>query len=109
PYRATGAPVQLQLVPGGPLVQRYVDFIYQRIESAPGIPAGIFVYGFDVTERHEATRALAASERRYRLLVESIPQVVWIADSEGHLEYLSPREAAALGHEPATVETVIGR
>ncbi|MEO6056235.1 MAG: ATP-binding protein, partial [Gemmatimonadales bacterium] len=89
PYRATGSPLKLRLTPDGPLVQRYIDFVYQRIAAAPGASAGVFIYGFDVTELHEASRALAVSERRSRLLVESIPQIVWIADALGRLEYVS--------------------
>ncbi len=35
--------------------------------------------------------ALAASERRHRILLEALPQLVWVADAEGIVEYANRR------------------
>jgi PAS domain S-box-containing protein len=37
--------------PGGPTVERYVDFVYQPIKSLDGQPTGVFVVGVDLTGR----------------------------------------------------------
>ena len=37
----------------------------------------------DTTDRREVEEIVAASERRYRFLAESIPQLVWSCDGEG--------------------------
>jgi signal transduction histidine kinase/PAS domain-containing protein/ActR/RegA family two-component response regulator len=68
PYRAFGARFTRQDKPGGDLVERYVDFVYQPILGAEGTVTSIFVEGIDVTERHEADNAMRVSEERLRFL-----------------------------------------
>ena len=47
---------------------------------------------FQLKERIEAQRsALEDSGRRYRLLLEAMPQMVWTADAQGRLLYANPR------------------
>jgi PAS domain S-box-containing protein len=52
--------------------------------------------------RDEQRRAaeLAAAEQRYRLLVEHMPVVTFLADAEGGLRYISPRVTSLLGYDP---------
>ncbi|KMO25342.1 PAS/PAC sensor protein, partial [Methylobacterium variabile] len=69
-HRATGARYAVQAVPGGPINERYLDFIYQPITDAYGGISGIFVEGHDVTERTLAEIALRENEARYRTLFE---------------------------------------
>jgi PAS domain S-box-containing protein len=71
-HRATGARFDVQAVPGGPITERYLDFVYQPITEAGGQVVGIFVEGHDVTERTLGEVALRESEARYRTLFESI-------------------------------------
>ena len=51
PYVAVGAKYARQVVPGGPVTDRYLDFVYQPIRDAQGQISGIFVEGFDVSQR----------------------------------------------------------
>jgi PAS domain S-box-containing protein len=44
---------------------------------------------FDVTERKGAEDALRRSERRFRLMADSLPQVLWTATPEGAVDYLN--------------------
>ena len=56
--------------PGGPLHERYVDFVYQPIRGEDGRVEGVFVEGADVTERVIAERAISDAERHRRALLE---------------------------------------
>jgi PAS domain S-box-containing protein len=51
PFSVTGAKYAVQAVPGGPTVDRYVDFVFQPVRDPAGAVNGIFVLGSDVTDR----------------------------------------------------------
>ncbi len=59
PYNATGCKFVFRTAPGGPLAERYVDFVYQPIKEPDGRVRGIFVQGVDMTQRTLAERAEA--------------------------------------------------
>ncbi|MFT4035055.1 MAG: PAS domain S-box protein [Patulibacter sp.] len=42
------------------------------------------------TARYEAEERLRESEERFRAVVETLPQMVWVSGPHGELEYLSP-------------------
>ena len=74
PFRGLETPIQLQRTLDGPLETRLIDFIYQPITDAAGKVTGIFVEGYDVTDRVSAQSALLESESRYRTLFNSIDE-----------------------------------
>jgi signal transduction histidine kinase len=63
-FLATAAPYSYQAEPGGPVITRYLDFVYQPIKDADGKVSGIFVEGVDVTSRALADAALRDADRR---------------------------------------------
>ncbi len=50
---------------------------------------GLAIYVRDITELHGQREALRASEREFHTLAESMPQIVWAADTEGRATYLN--------------------
>ncbi|NUN24139.1 MAG: PAS domain S-box protein [Candidatus Jettenia caeni] len=73
--------VRLMLSSGQPLIDRY------------GKKFGAVVVMHDITERKRAEEALRASENKYRLLVENLPQRIFYKDK--NLSYVSCNEVAA--------------
>jgi PAS domain S-box-containing protein len=54
-------------------------------------------------QTEEALRALRQSEGQFRLLVETIPALVWRGTPEGELDYLNQRAVDYLGHTAETL------
>ncbi len=59
----------------------------------------------DIEDRKRTEEALRQSERQFRLLVETIPALVWRGTPEGELDYLNRRAVEYLGH---TAESLTG-
>jgi two-component system cell cycle sensor histidine kinase/response regulator CckA len=60
----------------------------------------------DVTDREEALRALRASERQLRLIIENASDIIGIIDGAGRLQFHSPSTERLLGYPP---EALAGR
>ncbi|WP_176787839.1 PAS-domain containing protein [Roseospirillum parvum] len=70
------------------------------------LPSGGFVSTFtDVTETRRAQEALAQSEERTRLLLESVGEGVFGVDREGRVTFVNPPAERLLGY---TAEEMIG-
>jgi PAS domain S-box-containing protein len=59
----------------------------------------------DIEDRKRTEESLRTSERQFRLLVETIPALVWRGTPEGDLDYLNQRAVEYLGH---TAESLAG-
>ena len=78
PFTGRSMKIALQRAPGGPLEDRLIDLVFQPVTDPDGAVNGIFVEGFDVTERHLAEEALRESEERFRLIADSAPVPMWV-------------------------------
>jgi PAS domain S-box-containing protein len=54
-------------------------------------PDGLALYVRDVTEAREARETVQRSEARFRLLADTMPQIVWIASPDGESIYSNQR------------------
>jgi PAS domain S-box-containing protein len=80
--------------------RRIVDFVMQPIRDVHGTVTGVFVQGSDVTDRELAQGLLRESEQRYRALADSVPAMVWVADTEGWCEYANRGWSEFTGSTP---------
>ncbi len=60
----------------------------------------------DITDRKRAEDAFLKSEKRFRSLVETSPDIIWEVDLDGTFLYISPMVSTILGYTP---EEVLGR
>ncbi len=84
-------PVLLQRTPGAAPEQRYVDLVFQPLRGDDDQVMGIFVEGSDITARIQAEEALRASELQLREFAQAMPNHVWAARPDGHLDWFNDR------------------
>ncbi|MGB2690341.1 MAG: PAS domain S-box protein [Desulfobacterales bacterium] len=79
------------------------------LNSAPLDPKDLSIGAtftvLDVTDRKQSERELLKSEQKYRLLVESTPDWVWICDEEGRQTFSNKAVKQILGYE---VQEILG-
>jgi|GEM_PF-200309 len=90
-FSAKDASLLVRRMPDAPPAERFLDFIYQPVIDENGAVSGIFVEGFDVTERKLATQALQENEARLRQLANTIPHLAWIANPDGWVHWYNDR------------------
>jgi PAS domain S-box-containing protein len=65
--------------------ERFWITYWHPLRSPSGEIVGINVAAEEITERKRAEAALQASERQFHTLADSIPQLVWMAETEGKI------------------------
>ncbi|KAF2342936.1 PAS domain S-box protein [Flavobacterium tistrianum] len=80
--------------------QFYVDFEFAPLRESDNSISGIRMTLIDVTEKVEARKKIEESEKRFRLLTESIPQLIWETDANGNALFTSGRWLEYTGIEP---------
>ncbi|MDQ8012574.1 MAG: PAS domain S-box protein [Flavobacterium nitrogenifigens] len=78
----------------------YVDFEFAPLRESDNSISGIRMTLIDVTEKVEARKKIEESEKRFRLLTESIPQLIWETDADGNALFTSGRWLEYTGIEP---------
>ncbi|MHA6492782.1 PAS domain-containing protein [Pseudomonas borbori] len=74
--------VRLQRSLGDAEEERILDFVCQPVTDSEGAVSGIFIEGYDVTERAEAEDRVRSSEERFRALVNAATDVVYSMDPD---------------------------
>jgi len=80
----TGKPIHIEEYSFAPLHKWFESNCYPSAE-------GLTVYFRDISERKRTEAELREREQRFRLLAESLPELVWITDAVGSLSYLNSR------------------
>ena len=76
------------------------------IVGPDGAFSGIHGSTRDISERERLQRELRSSEERYRYLVSSSPDLVWVTDATGRLTFVSDAVETMLG---LSAQSLIGR
>ncbi len=74
--------------------EKWWDVTVTPIVAEDGKPEQLLAVSRDVTDRILATRAIASSEERYRLIGESLPGVTWTATPDGMLDHIVGSESS---------------
>jgi PAS domain S-box-containing protein len=96
---------------------------WHPLRNSAGEIVGVNVAAEEITDRKRAEAALKASERQFHTLADSIPQLVWMADTSGRIywfnnhwhEYTGAPAGETSSHDwqailaPASLEEARGR
>jgi len=98
-------------MPGRVLTARRLDASHfpAMVHLAPIQLAGqglVVVSLRDMTQRQRAEEALQASSERYRLIVQTAAEGIWMCDAADNTSFVNPTMARMLGYE---VEHMLGR
>ena len=91
PFVGRSIRIVLEQDAGGGQDERFLDFVYQPIFDPSGQVSGIFVQGHDVTEQKRTEEALRESEERFRVIANSIDQMIWATQPDGYHDYYNQR------------------
>ena len=74
------------------------------IRGTDGNMVGVVLVFRDITERKRAEEALRESEERFRTMANAIPQLAWIARSDGYIFWYNQRWYDYTGTTPEQME-----
>ena len=83
-----------------------LECVISGIRDDNGVLTGIHGVSRDITDRKRAELALAESETKYRMLIETLNEGIWVIDKEAVTTFVNPKMAEILGY---TVEEMRGR
>ncbi|TCN58645.1 PAS domain S-box protein [Flavobacterium circumlabens] len=78
----------------------YIDFEYAPLNETDDTLSGIKITLIDVTEKVEARKKIEESEKRFRSLTESIPQLICETDEKGNALFASGKWLEFTGIHP---------
>lgn len=81
--------------------EQYLRWEVQPWYVSSGIIGGIVIFSEDITERKQAEQALCESEQRYRTIVHTANEGIWLIDSQAQTLYSNDRMAEMLGYTAA--------
>ena len=84
----------------------YIQSSVSLIRNTSGHPIGFRGIMRNITERKQAQEALQASAERYRRIVETSSEGIWILNEEGRTTFVNKRIADMLGDAP---EEMLGK
>ncbi len=85
----------------GKLENAFVKFVYEPLREADGTISGVMALAHEITEQVVARKKVEESEKKFRVLADSMPQHIWTSDTEGNLNYFnqSVYDFSGLSHE----------
>lgn len=68
---------------------RSIDLLVEPVKDEANRVTGVFVGGYDITERVRAEGAVRESEARFRNMADHAPTMMWVTDAEARCMYLN--------------------
>lgn len=82
----------------------FINVVYEALKEADGTISGIVAIANDVTLQVIARNVIEESEKKFRLLADSMPQHVWTSDAMGNLNYFNQSICTYSGISKSDIE-----
>jgi PAS domain S-box-containing protein len=103
-FHASEMPVNL--IRNGKPDTVYQNFVYEPYKTADGEIQGVIAITIDVTDQVISKQHVEENEKRFRFLLNAMPQQVWTAKADGALDYVNEVVTEDFGQSQ---EQVIGQ
>lgn len=90
----------------GKLVDKYLNYIHQAHRDSTGEIDGILFFAIDVTEQVLSRKHIEESEKKYRQIVETAQEGIWIIDETNKTTFVNSKMAEILEY---TQQEMIGK
>lgn len=87
------------------LGQRDIEQVYKPDIDSEGNINGFIGLAYDITDQKKAEKQARENEARFRSLTDMMPQLVWISDPNGNIEWLNEKWCRVTG---TTMEENLG-
>ncbi|HEY6190617.1 MAG TPA: PAS domain S-box protein [Pyrinomonadaceae bacterium] len=84
--------------------RRHLLVTWTALPGRDGGPASVLYLSRDITERKRAEKGLRESEQQLRTLADAVPQLVWMAEPDGHVFWYNQRWYDYTGTTPEQME-----
>jgi PAS domain-containing protein len=81
----------------------WIEATTRRIDDAAGKPLGIMGVSRDISERKRNEEMLRENSARFRQLADAMPQIVFSAGPDGHVDYFNRQWYEYTGLPPGEV------
>lgn len=82
------------------LAEIYLNFIYYPYINNDGTIEGIFFFAIDVTEQVVSRKKIEESEKRFRQIVETAQEGIWMIDENNITTFVNKKMADILEYSP---------
>jgi PAS domain S-box-containing protein len=84
--------------------RRHLLVTWTPLPSRDGRPGSVLYLSLDITERKQMEGRLRASETQLRTLADAVPQLVWMAEPDGHIFWYNRRWYEYTGTTPEQMQ-----
>ncbi len=89
PFKANEMLFKLDQNGDGQLTEIYQNVLHQPYRDVDGNVAGLFYFGVDVTEQVLARKRIEEAEKRYRQIVETAQEGMWVVDEHDKTTFVN--------------------
>ncbi|HEX8461551.1 MAG TPA: PAS domain S-box protein, partial [Segetibacter sp.] len=100
PFTTREKLIQVDKKGNGQIEDAYLNFVYHPFRNSENIIDGVFFFAVNVTEQVEARKKIEESEKRFRQLIENLPEALYTCDVAGKIQMYNKAALDLWGRKP---------